>query len=206
MARGTTDSDKAGQDPDGEAGGGREGTVAGGKDPLAAELGRRGGLKGGKARAAKLSPERRRAIAQQAAAKRWARQAAGEQPATLGTATARGRGTLHLAGHSLEGFVLDDGRRVIGLRSVMAALPGLRLDPEVDALTFSVPGDWQLGRGVTVERLLDLCRARLPGSEGAGSDPALALRCQGLIAECALEGLATLVDRAAQPVAPVGSG
>lgn len=41
------------------------------KDPRAVELGRLGGLKGGKARAAKLSPERRSEIAKQAAAKRW---------------------------------------------------------------------------------------------------------------------------------------
>jgi hypothetical protein len=33
-----------------------------GKDPAAASLGRRGGLKGGKARAAKLAPEQRSAI------------------------------------------------------------------------------------------------------------------------------------------------
>jgi general stress protein YciG len=36
------------------------------KDPAAVELGRRGGLKGGKARAAKLSPERRKEIATKA--------------------------------------------------------------------------------------------------------------------------------------------
>lgn len=42
------------------------------RDPLAVELGRRGGLKGGKARAAKLTPERRSEIARKAAAKRWA--------------------------------------------------------------------------------------------------------------------------------------
>jgi len=42
-----------------------------GKDPAAVSLGRRGGLKGGKARAASLSPERRREIARAAAAKRW---------------------------------------------------------------------------------------------------------------------------------------
>ncbi len=42
-----------------------------GKDPLAVELGRRGGLKGGKARAEKLSPERRREIAKRAAQARW---------------------------------------------------------------------------------------------------------------------------------------
>lgn len=41
------------------------------KDPAASELGRIGGLKGGKARAAKLSPARRREIAKDAAAKRW---------------------------------------------------------------------------------------------------------------------------------------
>jgi hypothetical protein len=41
------------------------------RDPLAVELGRRGGLKGGKARAAKLSPEERSAIARKAAAARW---------------------------------------------------------------------------------------------------------------------------------------
>lgn len=41
------------------------------KDPAAVELGRRGGLKGGKARAAKLSPEERSRIAREAAQKRW---------------------------------------------------------------------------------------------------------------------------------------
>lgn len=42
-----------------------------GKDPAAVELGRRGGKKGGKARAAKLSPERRKEIAKKAAEARW---------------------------------------------------------------------------------------------------------------------------------------
>ena len=41
------------------------------RDPAAVELGRRGGLKGGKARAAKLTPERRTEIARQAAQARW---------------------------------------------------------------------------------------------------------------------------------------
>ena len=43
-----------------------------GKDPAAVVLGRRGGLKGGKARAEKLSAKRRSEIAKKAAAKRWA--------------------------------------------------------------------------------------------------------------------------------------
>jgi hypothetical protein len=43
------------------------------KNPAAVELGRLGGRKGGKARAEKLSPERRREIAKKAAAARWAK-------------------------------------------------------------------------------------------------------------------------------------
>lgn len=44
-----------------------------GKDPAAVALGRKGGLKGGKARADKLSAKRRAAIAKKAAAARWKR-------------------------------------------------------------------------------------------------------------------------------------
>jgi len=42
-----------------------------GKDPAAVALGRKGGLKGGKARAAKLSPDERTRIARKAAQARW---------------------------------------------------------------------------------------------------------------------------------------
>lgn len=41
------------------------------RDPAAVALGRKGGLKGGKARAAKLTPEQRSEIARKAAAARW---------------------------------------------------------------------------------------------------------------------------------------
>jgi hypothetical protein len=46
-----------------------------GKDPAAVALGRRGGLKGGKARAAKLTPEERAESARKAARARWSRDA-----------------------------------------------------------------------------------------------------------------------------------
>lgn len=42
-----------------------------GKDPAAVALGRKGGLKGGKARAQKLSSAKKRAIAKRAAKARW---------------------------------------------------------------------------------------------------------------------------------------
>lgn len=42
-----------------------------GKDPAAVALGRKGGLKGGKARAAGMTPAQRSAAAKKAAAARW---------------------------------------------------------------------------------------------------------------------------------------
>jgi len=44
-----------------------------GKDPAAVELGRRGGKKGGKARAARMTPEQRSEAARKAAKARWER-------------------------------------------------------------------------------------------------------------------------------------
>lgn len=44
------------------------------KNPAAVELGRLGGLKGGKARADKLTAEERSEIARKAAVKRWAKE------------------------------------------------------------------------------------------------------------------------------------
>jgi hypothetical protein len=50
----------------------RDTTPAGtGKDPAAVALGRKGGLKGGAARAKALSAKRRKEIASKAAKKRW---------------------------------------------------------------------------------------------------------------------------------------
>lgn len=43
------------------------------KNPAAVALGRLGGLKGGKARAAKLSPGKRKSIAKRAAKARWSK-------------------------------------------------------------------------------------------------------------------------------------
>ena len=42
-----------------------------GKDPAAIQRGKQGGLKGGQARKAALSPEKRRQIARKAASARW---------------------------------------------------------------------------------------------------------------------------------------
>lgn len=47
--------------------------VEDGRDPAAVELGRKGGLKGGKARADSLSKSRRKEIAGKAARARWSK-------------------------------------------------------------------------------------------------------------------------------------
>lgn len=50
------------------------------KNPAAVALGRLGGLKGGRARARKLTPEQRSEIARKAAKARWARKDSEENP------------------------------------------------------------------------------------------------------------------------------
>jgi hypothetical protein len=48
-----------------------EDTASDGKNPAAVELGRKGGLKGGKARAESMTPEQRSEAARKAAQTRW---------------------------------------------------------------------------------------------------------------------------------------
>jgi hypothetical protein len=52
------------------------------KNPSAVALGRLGGLKGGKARAEKLSPKRRKEIARKAALARWGAKKESSAPGT----------------------------------------------------------------------------------------------------------------------------
>jgi hypothetical protein len=52
------------------------------KNPHAVALGKMGGAKGGKVRAAKLSPERRSEIARKAIAARWAKSKAEKEKKT----------------------------------------------------------------------------------------------------------------------------
>lgn len=56
-------NDATGEEPDAD--------TAPEKNPAAVELGRRGGLKGGKARATRMTPEQRSEAAKRAARARW---------------------------------------------------------------------------------------------------------------------------------------
>jgi len=51
----------------------KDASVEDGKNAAAVELGRKGGLKGGKARAASMTPEQRKEAARRAARARWAK-------------------------------------------------------------------------------------------------------------------------------------
>jgi hypothetical protein len=187
----------------------------GGKDPIAAELGRRGGRKGGRARALSLSPEQRRDIARRAAAARWRHRAGanGAEPAArhrLHTAAVvAARGTIEAGRDRLEVFVLEDGRRTVSLRSVTAALgeaaSQLLAAAEDEVVTFQLPGDWRLTRSLPIESLLAACRGSIerafePADGSAVGHRPGAERALAILAAMALAGLAAAIDRMTTPV------
>lgn len=84
------------------------------KDPIAVEMGRRGGKKGGKSRMAMLTPEQRSELGRQAAHARRAAQGGGD----VGEAQAEGI----LPNFGIPCAVLKDERRVLSRRGVGRAL------------------------------------------------------------------------------------
>ncbi len=79
-----------------------------------------GARKGGRARAARLSKEKRQEIARQAAETRWMRE---EERASLAVPKARKYvGKLNLGGYEISCAVLDNGKRVLVERSMANAL------------------------------------------------------------------------------------
>jgi hypothetical protein len=112
------------------------------KNKAAAELGRKGGRKGGRVRAERLSPEERRASARKAALMRWAKppmeltqsnEASGRPSlAEVSDASlhppspfAKFKGELSLGGTPIDCYVLDTGERVISLRAIVRTLTGI---------------------------------------------------------------------------------
>lgn len=87
------------------------------KDPAAVEMGRRGGLRGGVARAEKLSPEQRSEIASMAARRRWD-EAGTKDSLPRETHT----GEIRIDDMTIECAVLNDGRRVLTQRGYSVAL------------------------------------------------------------------------------------
>lgn len=106
------------------------------KDPAAVALGRRGSLKGGKARAASLSPERRAEIARKAAAARWG-----------GT-----KGTIRR-----HAFTNVSTGKFAGMRAVGELEGAIGLDPpQAHGVAMAVPGD-DVGAGVDARGAKSIC-------------------------------------------------
>lgn len=71
------------------------------KNLAAVALGRLGGLKGGKARAARLTPEQRRAIAKKAASARWVKRGESETDQPVAIAESKPPAASHQPAESL---------------------------------------------------------------------------------------------------------
>lgn len=189
------------------------------KDPNAVALGRKGGAKGGKARAAKMTPKQRSEAARKAARARW------DMPEEVA------RGELRAAG-GLACFVLDDERRVLsqsgmiaamGMSSGSAASTGLSPDRLVrftqgQRISAFVPPSLveqirnpikfrmrktvagrQVAHGYEATVLVDLCTAVVRASEAGvlqHQQMHIARACTALITAFAKVGIVALVDEA----------
>ena len=104
------------------------------KNKAAAEMGRKGGKKGGAARAANMTPEERAASSRFAAKSRWAKAPKAmteEPPAELSEGEilppspfAKHKGVMTLGGVPIDVYVLDTGDRVISMRGAVKAITG----------------------------------------------------------------------------------
>ncbi len=182
--------------------------------------------KGGKARAAKLSPERRMAIAAKAAAMRWAKPPTGlveverrEDGQLLPSPFAKYQGVLALGGTPVDVYVLDTRERVISLRATVKAIAGVDagnlgeyigaqalkpfLNKELvlgETREFHIPGTQLRGKGITAERFLEVCGAYVSALQAEALSTArqreIAVRCSIVLSSCAKVGLIALIDEA----------
>jgi len=148
--------------------------------------------KGGRARAKKLSPEKRREIARHAINARWARVKALNNGEAHGDAvsfpTAKYKGVLRLMDREIPCYVLDDEQRVIGRLAATEMLTGIKrqgdfesyirahnLKPFINAenisermVSFRLPEVDQLRievKGLPHDVLLDVCRGFMKALE-----------------------------------------
>jgi hypothetical protein len=163
-----------------------DGAIPPTKNRAAAELGRRGGQKGGAARAARMTPEERSLAARTAAAVRWAKPPSAmqedptfsipdevEQPPP--SPFAKFPGELMLGGNPIDCYVLDTGERVITLSAIIKTLAGVNagnlgdylgvsaLKPYLNSdlilgetISFHIPGTQLRGRGIAAERFIEI--------------------------------------------------
>lgn len=176
-----------------------------------------GARKGGKARAAKLSPARRSEIAKAAAQRRWA--AKPEPTAVSGPIFAKHIGALDLGGVDLDVYVLSNEERVLSLAKVIRAIAGKEggnlgeylgvsalngfIDKDLilgESYEFDIPGTQFRGRGISAENFLAICRgyvaALQKGALTTQRQREIAVQCSIILGSCAKVGLIALIDEA----------
>ena len=176
-----------------------------------------GRARGGLARAKRLSPEQRRAIAKKAAAQRWATD-------DLPTAVCSSEDTpLRISDISLDAYVLDDGTRVLSQAGILRALgrnkraamrsvevppmlQGAGLEPFLSAeildksrpISFRTPNGLR-ANGYRAELLPEVCEVYLKAREAGTLAPnqrPVAQQAEILMRGLAKVGIIALVDEA----------
>jgi hypothetical protein len=180
------------------------------------------GAKGGKARAAKLSPKRRREIGQAAAAARWAKEKGDEEEGVILRATHAGE--MQIGDIAIPCYVLESGIRVISHRGLQKSLglavkggatktaqfmgqyelkvaEGKDLTARLSNPTrFIPPGAGRSAFGYEATVLADICEvvlaARQAGVASGKYADRLAAQCEILLRGFARLGIIALVDEA----------
>lgn len=132
---------------------------------------------------------------------------------------AKHRGVLELGGNSVDCYVLDNGDRVISMRSATFSLTGTdqgKLGDYIgvqalksfinsdlvlgETIEFHIPGSQLTGRGIKAEQFLDICRAYVDalaaGALSTDRQREIAIKASILLAACAKVGLIALIDEA----------
>lgn len=141
--------------------------------------------KGGKARAAKLSPERRSEIARSASLERWAQRKVEQKiksdlAASGSLPEAKYKGVLPIGENGIPAYVLETGERVIGRTSATEMLTGIRGGGALEKYL----GVSSLKSFINLDLILEkMVSFRLPEVEGLERD-VKGLRSEAIIDIC----------------------
>lgn len=123
------------------------------KNPHAEALGRLGGLKGGPARAAKLTDEERRSIARRAAQARWSKDDAADEPAGPTTRLDAPGGPLFRTAEERYRALVEQIPAVVYIDALDEAGTTVYISPQVEDLLGYPLADWHDNPGIWFETL-----------------------------------------------------
>jgi hypothetical protein len=172
---------------------------------------------GGTARAEKLTQKQRQDIARKASLTRWNKESVGLQFPS--SPFAKHKGFISLGGKNVECYVLDNGKRVLGLGKTVELIANVEtsdlgsylransLKNHIDkneilsqTIEFNIPGLRQKGRGIGAESFIEVCQAYVKAFEAGDlktdKQKENAMRCAILLSSCAKVGLISLIDEA----------